>query len=50
MTSKMFTIVVAAGSSTRFGADKLAQYIGSETVLERSVRIAIEASDGVVVV
>lgn len=46
----MFTIVVAAGSSTRFGADKLAQYIGSETVLERSVRIALEASDGVVVV
>lgn len=47
---KMFTIVVAGGSSTRFGSDKLCEIINGETVLERSVRIALQASDGVVVV
>ena len=46
----MFTIVVAGGSSTRFGSDKLYEIINGETVLERSVRIALQASDGVVVV
>lgn len=48
--SKMFTIVVAAGSSTRFGSDKLCEIINGETVLERTVRIALLVSDGVVVV
>ncbi len=46
----MFTIVVASGSSQRFGSNKLFQTVGDETVLERSVRIALLSSDGVVVV
>jgi len=46
----MFTIVVAGGSSERFGSNKLNQTIDGETVLERTVRIALESSDGVVVV
>ena len=46
----MFTIVVAGGSSERFGSNKLNQIIDEETVLERTVRIALESSDGVVVV
>ena len=50
MSNKMFTIVVAGGSSARFGADKLFQILDTETVLDRSVRIASEFSDGVIVV
>ena len=50
MSNKMFTIVVAGGSSARFGADKLFQILDTETVLDRSVRIASESSDGVMVV
>ncbi|MFN8015933.1 MAG: 2-C-methyl-D-erythritol 4-phosphate cytidylyltransferase [Acidimicrobiia bacterium] len=50
MSSRMFTIVVAAGNSTRFGSNKLLEKIGDESVLDRSVRIALENSDGVVVV
>ena len=46
----MFTIVVASGTSQRFGSDKLQEKIGDETVLDRSVRIALENSDGVIVV
>lgn len=46
----MFTIVVAAGTSSRYGSNKLHELIGDETVLDRSVRIALLASDGVVVV
>lgn len=46
----MFTIVVAGGSSERFGSNKLNQIIDEETVLERTVRIALESSDGVIVV
>jgi len=48
--AKMFTIVVASGTSQRFGSNKLLEKIGDETVLDRSVRIALENSDGVVVV
>ncbi len=47
---RMFAIVVASGTSTRFGSNKLEELIGTETVLHRSVRIAQEACDGVVVV
>lgn len=48
--SKMYTIVVGSGNSTRFGSNKLEELLGNETVLERSVRIAKESSDGVVLV
>ena len=48
--TRMFTIVVAAGTSQRFGANKLNELIGTETILDRSIRIAHESSDGVVVV
>lgn len=47
---RMFAIVVASGTSTRFGSNKLEELIGDETVLHRSVRIAQESCDGVVVV
>jgi 2-C-methyl-D-erythritol 4-phosphate cytidylyltransferase/2-C-methyl-D-erythritol 2,4-cyclodiphosphate synthase len=50
MTARMFTIIVAAGSSDRFGSNKLVEIIDGETILERSVRIALDSSDGVVVV
>ena len=48
--TQMFTIVVASGTSQRFGSNKLQEKIGNETVLNRSVRIALENSDGVIVV
>jgi 2-C-methyl-D-erythritol 4-phosphate cytidylyltransferase/2-C-methyl-D-erythritol 2,4-cyclodiphosphate synthase len=48
--TRMFTIVVASGTSQRFGSNKLNEVIGRETILDRSVRIAKESSDGVVVV
>ena len=54
MTSQgadVWTIVVAAGSGRRFGADKLGVAIdGDRTVLDVSVQAALEASSGVVVV
>ncbi len=50
MTARMFTIVVASGTSQRFGSNKLSETLGDETVLERSVRVALLASDGVIVV
>ena len=48
--SRMFAIVVASGTASRFGSNKLNELIGSETVLERSVRIAKSVCDGVIVV
>ncbi|MEM7286578.1 MAG: 2-C-methyl-D-erythritol 4-phosphate cytidylyltransferase [Actinomycetota bacterium] len=54
MTSQgadVWTIVVAAGSGRRFGADKLSVAIdGDRTVLDVSVETALQASSGVVVV
>jgi len=47
---RVWAIVVGAGSGTRFGRPKQFELIGSERVLDRSVRIAREACDGVVVV
>ena len=47
----VWTIVVAAGSGQRFGADKLSVVIdGDRTVLDVSVETAMQASSGVVVV
>ncbi len=47
----VWTIVVAAGSGRRFGADKLGVAVdGDRTVLDLSVETALEASTGVVVV
>lgn len=46
----MYTIVVASGTSQRFGSDKLSEKISNESILDRTVRIALENSDGVVVV
>ena len=38
MEHRVTAVLVAAGSSTRMGFDKLSFDLGSETVLERSVR------------
>ena len=46
----VWTIVVAAGSGTRFGGKKQLETIGNQTVLEHSVGHAREVSDAVVVV
>lgn len=46
----VWTIVVAAGSGTRFGADKLQVEIGDRSVIERSLATARSVSDGVVLV
>ena len=46
----VWTIVVAAGSGTRFGGEKQFALIGGERVIDRSVAVAKTASDGVVVV
>ncbi len=48
----VWTIVVAAGTSQRFGGDKLAAVIAPPdgTVLDRSIAGAMAAGDGVVVV
>lgn len=46
----MWAIVVGAGSGARFGGAKQFAQLGDERVLDRSVRIAGEACDGVVVV
>ena len=46
----VWTIVVAGGSGARFGRAKQFESLGSERVLDRSVRIARTASAGVVVV
>jgi len=48
----LWTIVVAAGASQRFGGDKLAAVIDPPhgTVLDRSIAMAMTVGDGVVVV
>ena len=45
-----WTVVVAAGSGTRFGGDKQLADLSGMTVLARSVVSAAMVSDGVVVV
>jgi len=47
---KTWSIVVAAGGGARFGAAKQFARLGDESVLDRSVRVARTACDGVVVV
>lgn len=46
----IWTIVVAAGTGTRFGGPKQFEALGDRRVIDWSVTIAREASDGVVVV
>jgi len=46
----VWTIVVAGGSGSRFGAPKQYERIGDERMLDRSVSVAVAASTGVVVV
>ncbi len=46
----VWVIVVAAGGGTRFGRAKQFEFIGTTTVLGRSVDTARRAADGVVVV
>jgi 2-C-methyl-D-erythritol 4-phosphate cytidylyltransferase len=48
----VWTIIVAAGTSQRFGGDKLGAVIAPPhgTVLDRSISVAMGAGDGVVVV
>lgn len=46
----IWTIVVAGGSGTRFGAPKQYLPLGDERVIDRALRIAREVSDGVVAV
>lgn len=46
----MWAIVVGAGSGARFGGAKQFAPLGEERVLDRSVRIAASACDGVVAV
>ena len=47
---KVWTVVVAGGSSQRFGRPKQYEVIGGERVIDRSLAVAREASDGVVLV
>ncbi len=47
---KTWAIVVAAGGGARFGGAKQFARLGDETVLDRAVRVAHDACDGVVVV
>lgn len=46
----VWTVVVAGGRGARFGGPKQLEPLGAETVLERAVRVAAGASEGVVVV
>ena len=48
--SAIWTIVVAAGSGTRFGKPKQFESLGAETVLDHAIAQALTVSDGVVVV
>ena len=50
VTEKVWTIVVAGGSSLRFGSAKQFEQLGSARVLDLSVSVAREMSDGVVLV
>src|SRR5258706_2664570 len=47
---KVWTIVVAAGSSRRFGKPKQYESLGDVRIIDRSVATARAVSDGVVVV
>lgn len=47
---KVWTIVVAGGPSQRFGRPKQYEVIGGERVIDRSLAVAREATDGVVLV
>ncbi len=47
---RIAAIILAAGASTRLGSPKQLVRLGAETLLERSVRIAIEADCSPVVV
>jgi 2-C-methyl-D-erythritol 4-phosphate cytidylyltransferase/2-C-methyl-D-erythritol 2,4-cyclodiphosphate synthase len=49
-SQKVWTIVVAGGSGTRFGGPKQYEMLGTSRVLDWSVAAARAASDGVVVV
>jgi 2-C-methyl-D-erythritol 4-phosphate cytidylyltransferase len=49
-TGSVWTIVVAAGSGTRFGAPKQFLDLGGVRVVDRSVTTAARHSDGIVVV
>jgi 2-C-methyl-D-erythritol 4-phosphate cytidylyltransferase len=46
----IWTVVVAAGSGTRFGGPKQFEMMGDRRVMDWAIAIAREASDGVVVV
>jgi len=46
----IWTIVVAAGSGTRFGGPKQFEMLGDRRVMDWAVAVARESSDGVVVV
>lgn len=50
MEPSVWTVVVAGGSGHRFGGEKQFEEIAGATVLDHSIRVALEASDGVVVV
>jgi len=47
---QIWTIVVGGGSGTRFGTPKQYESLGDVRVIDRSIAVAREASDGVVVV
>jgi 2-C-methyl-D-erythritol 4-phosphate cytidylyltransferase len=47
---KVWTVVVAGGSSQRFGRPKQYEVIGDVRVIDRSLAVAREATDGVVLV
>lgn len=46
----VWTVVVAAGSGSRFGGPKQFAFLGGERVIDRAVRVAVRRSEGVVVV
>ena len=50
MAVSVWTIVVAAGSGTRFGGLKQFEQLGSQRVVDWGIKTALRASDGVVVV
>jgi 2-C-methyl-D-erythritol 4-phosphate cytidylyltransferase len=50
MTSGFWTVIVAAGRSSRFGAPKLLEPLGGQRVIDHAVATAVAVSDGVVLV
>ena len=46
----IWTLVLAAGAGTRYGARKQFEELGGRRIIDRSVDVALEASDGVVLV